>query len=136
MNSNHQNSIIMGRELLYYIGAGGTVVIPDSVNQIKDRAFRGRFGLTAVVIPDSVTKIGEGAFAECSGLTSVTLPDSITEIIRYVFYGCSNPLEYRIMAGIAGFEPAIPALRAGALTHLAISHNWRSAPDSNRSLQP
>ena len=33
------------------------------------------------------------------------------------FAGCPlKPLEYRIMAGIAGFEPAMPASKAGALT--------------------
>ena len=33
------------------------------------------------------------------------------------FAGCPlKPLEYRIMAGIAGVEPALPASKAGALT--------------------
>ena len=33
------------------------------------------------------------------------------------FAGCPlKPLEYRIMAGIAGFEPALPTSKAGALT--------------------
>ena len=40
-----------------------------------------------------------------------------------------EPLEYRIMAGIAGFEPAVPVSKTGALTPLAISHYF--ATDMN-----
>ena len=45
--------------------------------------YRGAGG--AVVIPDSVTTIGEWAFSNCKSLTSVTIPDSVTVIKSSAF---------------------------------------------------
>ena len=47
-------------------------------------------GLTSVIIPDSVTYIGERAFYNCSGLTSVTIGGSVTSIGDCAFCGCSG----------------------------------------------
>ncbi len=52
------------------IGCKNTI-IPEGVASIKDYAFCGCSGLTAVTIPDSVTKIGKEAFAYCSGISSI-----------------------------------------------------------------
>ena len=88
-----------------YIGAGGDVVIPPTINGMPVVAiwynidyFEGYYygafedctRLTSVVIPDSVTRIGSYAFEGCSGLTSVTIPDSVTSIDQYAFEGCSG----------------------------------------------
>ena len=64
--------------------------IPSSVTKIRDYAFKGCDGLTAVTIPGSVTEIGEGAFAWCSGLTAVTIPDGVKRIGWDAFQGCSG----------------------------------------------
>jgi hypothetical protein len=60
--------------------------IPNSVTEIKDRAFI-RTRLKSVTIPRSVTTIGKDAFAY-SGLTSVTIPGSVTAIGDNTFAGC------------------------------------------------
>jgi len=46
--------------------------------------------LKSVIIPDSVTTIGERAFSSCTNLQSVTIPDSVTTIGDYAFYECTN----------------------------------------------
>ena len=77
--------------LLAYSGAGGSVVIPSTVETIGEAAFRGCTGLTSVTIPNSVTSIGYEAFCRCTGLTSVTIPPySVTSIGPRVFYNCSG----------------------------------------------
>ena len=67
-----------------------SVVIPDSVTSIGERAFSGCSSLTSIVIPDSVTSIGGSAFYECSSLTSVVIDDSVTSIGGWAFYNCSS----------------------------------------------
>ena len=56
------------------------LVIPDSVNEIKQDAFYDCDCLTSVTIPNSVTSIGDGAFRDCDGLTSIEIPNSVTTI--------------------------------------------------------
>ncbi|WP_461257954.1 leucine-rich repeat domain-containing protein [Treponema sp. R80B11-R83G3] len=45
--------------------------------------------ILSVVIPNSVTKIGERAFSPNSTLRSVVLPNTITMIPDWAFYGCA-----------------------------------------------
>ena len=66
-----------------------SVTIPDNVTTIGNYAFFGCTGLTSVTIGNGVTTIGNFAFFGCTGLTSVTIPDSVTSIINYAFSGCT-----------------------------------------------
>ncbi|GHV33088.1 hypothetical protein AGMMS4952_24590 [Spirochaetia bacterium] len=66
-----------------------SVVIPNSVTEIRERAFYDRRDLTTVTFPDKLVTIGKGAFKE-SGLTSVKLPDTVTTIEDETFYYCSD----------------------------------------------
>jgi hypothetical protein len=74
-----------------YVGSGGTVIIPETIQGLPVReiseAFDGNDALSSVTIPDSVTTIGARAFSGCSRLTSVTIPDSVTKIGWYAFSG-------------------------------------------------
>lgn len=67
-----------------------SVVIPDSVQEIGDYAFKGCTRLKSVVIPNSVQKIGNSAFSYCSSLTSIAIPDSVREIGEKAFFECSS----------------------------------------------
>ena len=78
------------QQLLAYVGNGGDVTIPSTVNVIGERAFFGCTGLTYVSIPNSVTSIGGYAFSGCTGLTSVTIPDSVTSIGGGAFSYCTG----------------------------------------------
>lgn len=57
-----------------------SVILPESLLRIGDKAFKGCSGLTDIRIPDSVTSIGADAFSDCSGLTNLTIPQSVKEI--------------------------------------------------------
>jgi hypothetical protein len=67
-----------------------SIILPNSVTSIGERAFVGCSSLTSITIPNSVTSIGVEAFAYCSGLTSITIPNSVTTIGNYAFYSCSS----------------------------------------------
>lgn len=67
-----------------YLGEGGNVKIPETINGEKvvyiDDAFRDCTGLTGVYIPDSVTEIRQDAFRGCTGLLCVRIPDAMTKM--------------------------------------------------------
>ena len=67
------------------------LVIPESVMEIKDYAFRLATCLTSLTISNSVTKIGNGAFTWCSGLSgNLIIPNSVSEIGDWAFYECNG----------------------------------------------
>ncbi len=62
------------------------------VNEIAKEAFSlfPHVGPTSIVLPDGVVKIGEKAFWGCSDLTSVVLPSRLKTIENAVFANCEN----------------------------------------------
>ncbi|MBQ9665754.1 MAG: leucine-rich repeat domain-containing protein [Bacteroidaceae bacterium] len=64
------------------------LIIPNTVTEINQYAFKGFIGLTSVTIPNSVKAIGYGAFAYCTNLTSVIIPNSVTSIGDCAFSDC------------------------------------------------
>ena len=80
----------IGERAFEYCTGLTSITIPDSVTSIGDYAFHGCFNLTSVTIPDGVTSIGDYAFHGCYGLTSITIPEGVTSIGRSAFSGCSG----------------------------------------------
>jgi len=93
--------------IVRYIGPGGDVVIPDTINgmpvrRIGNIAFDGNSSLISVVIPDSVTYMSDGfpfglsvpevggSFAKCENLSSVVLSNSFTNIGSFAFFECTS----------------------------------------------
>lgn len=67
-----------------------SIVIPDGVTKIGMEVFDNCKGLTSITIPKSVTEIGSSAFNLCESITSITIPNSVTKIGKGAFWGCTN----------------------------------------------
>ena len=83
------NAIIETSSNILIYGCKNTI-IPSSVTEIGNCAFKGCFGLTSITIPETVSKIGAFAFCSCKCLTSVNIPKFVSEIECCAFNGCSS----------------------------------------------
>ena len=63
-------------------------VLPQNLTIIPENAFNGS-AIVSILIPNSVESIGNKAFYWCSSLASVSLPMSLTSIGDSAFSGCS-----------------------------------------------
>lgn len=85
--------------------AGGCIgitsaVIPDSVIQIENAAFKDRQLLTSVTFDNGLKTIGSNAFNSCYALKSLTLPSSLREIGTYAFEHCTELTSIQIEEGL------------------------------------
>lgn len=62
-----------------------SIIIPNSVRRIGDRAFAHCFELNSLIFPDSVISIGDEAFASCIKLKSIIIPKNVISIGHGVF---------------------------------------------------
>ena len=83
-------SLLSNRPHLYLNGKEiKDLVIPDSIVEIKDYAFKSSC-LTSITIHDKVIRIGESAFGDCGELKSVTLGNSVKTIGEFAFADCGE----------------------------------------------
>lgn len=67
-----------------------SVIIPDTITEIGDEAFKDCGPLISVTLSSTVKKIGNGVFSGCSNLTNISLPESLETLGNQVFYGCKK----------------------------------------------
>lgn len=67
-----------------------SVIVPNTVTSIGEKAFASSTNLRIVVLPNSVNTIGDMCFTSCVSLTTVRLPDSITVLSYNVFGHCES----------------------------------------------
>ncbi len=67
----------------------GHYTVPSFVDEIWDGMFEGS-GFSSVMIPESITRIGDRAFADCDKLESVDLPRKLKTIGKEAFYRCGS----------------------------------------------
>ena len=79
----------IGNKAFYECFLLTSITIPNSVTNIGNLAFYKCILLTSITIPNSVTSIGDDAFHNCSSLTSITIPNSVTSIGDEAFCNCS-----------------------------------------------
>ena len=76
------------------------LIIPDSINEIKNYTFSGCNALRQVTIPNIVKSIGNYSFCECSKLTQVTIGNSVKSIGKGAFSDCSTLAEMTVLATV------------------------------------
>ena len=86
--------------LIDYHGRGGDIVVPEGVTSIGTAFYRNA-KITSVVIPDSVTFLKERAFYKCYNLKRIVIPDSVQFIDERAFEFCGNLNHVRIPDGIS-----------------------------------
>ncbi len=62
-----------------------TLVLPEGLTEIGERAFSSAKSLVSVHLPSTLQTIGECAFLYCESLASVTIPASVEKIDEYAF---------------------------------------------------
>ena len=81
----------IGDEAFYYHNIT-SVILPNTVKSIGNRAFAECSSLSSIKIPNGVESIGEATFYRCTSLTSIVIPASVTYVARDVFAGGSTSL--------------------------------------------
>ena len=125
--SNYNNDGILYdkniKTIIYYpLGKNEeTFKIPEGVNVIGSRAFRGCINLKKVTIPESVGIISEEAFQE-SGLTEITIPEGVTEIGNWAFCQARSLTKVTIPKGVSVIKMCT-FFGCTGLTEVTISKN-------------
>ena len=78
--------------------------IPSFVRKIRNNAFEDT-RLQSIVIPDSVEEIEEYAFRNCRNLMNVTLSKNLKTLPSGLFSGCTSLEEIKLPASLSGNEP-------------------------------
>ena len=63
-----------------------SVVVEDTVTDIKSAAFQNCKALKSATLPDGITNIKSRTFVFCTNLEQIRLPSSVTSIGEYAFY--------------------------------------------------
>jgi len=84
---------------------GGTVVVPETIEGlpvtiIDTWAFRHANIITNITLPETLIEIRNKAFYDHDGITSITIPDNVVEIGESAFFACSFLAEATIGDGV------------------------------------
>ena len=113
---NGCNAIIETETNKLIIGCA-TTIIPDSVTEIDEYAFKDCTSLTNIDIPNSVTKIGYDAFYDCTGLSSIVVSEGnkvydsrngcnaiIETATNRLIVGCKNTIIPNSVTAVGGYD--------------------------------
>ena len=106
---SHFTKVIFG-ENVEYIGSYlfcnaplDTVILPNSVDTIEQRAFNG-CSLKHIELPQSLKYIGPSAFDRAASLTSLIVPENVSNIPSFMCYECSSLKSVTLPEGIKAIE--------------------------------
>lgn len=67
-----------------------SVIIPDTVKEIKNNAFAHCYSLKTVTLPKDLNRIRYSLFTHCDSLASISIPQNCTDIESYAFEFCEE----------------------------------------------
>ena len=67
-----------------------SVIMPEGMTEIGNKAFKGCSALVEIEIPVSVTAVGTNVFEECTSLDEVVIPDGVETLEEAAFKGCTS----------------------------------------------
>ena len=106
-----------------FLGADAkSIILPDSITYIGEKAFWNCNNLTSIVIPDGVTSIKYGTFYGCSSLTSVTIGNNVTSIDRLAFDECIALTSVIIPNSVESIDESAFAC-CTSLTNISVGEN-------------
>ena len=106
---SHFTKVIFGENVEYigtYLFSNApldTVVLPNGVDTIEQRAFYG-CSLRYIELPQSLKYIGYSAFDGATSLASLTVPENVSNIPSTMCYGCSSLRSVTLPEGIKAIE--------------------------------
>ncbi len=80
----------------FYTSNITSLILPESIISIGDRAFYVCMSLSSVNFPEGLISIGDEAFSSCIDLTSLTLPESLSYIGDKAFEGCEGLTSFTV----------------------------------------
>ena len=80
--------------------SNGIIRIPENIKVLPSGVFSGQEDIREVYIPDHVERVGERLFKGCRNLTLVRLPSHLTSIPCQTFIGCSSLRAITIPSGV------------------------------------
>lgn len=80
------------------------VVLPETVDVIKENAFSCCRNMKSIAMPKSMKKIERGAFSYCDNLESIRIPDGIETLSYNVLNGCRRLEEVILPASLKRIE--------------------------------
>ena len=79
---------IIGERAFYNRPNLKTVILPESMKELKESAFDNSIKMESIILPPSTIEIGKFVFRNCRALKSISLPSDIKVIPQGVFSGC------------------------------------------------
>ena len=103
--SPESDFIAFGGVIEDYVGEGGVLVIPAEIDgvpttEIAADVFLNNTKITEVYLPEGLEKLGHRAFKGCSNITKIELPYSLTLLGTEVFHTCTALTEITIPGSI------------------------------------
>lgn len=94
----------IGDRAFYYCTNLKSVDIQGDIPSIREYTFYQCRSLESISLPDSVKSIGEYAFSGCESLTDMTVPKAVTSIGESAFSGCYNLKTITILGSVESIQ--------------------------------